>query len=410
MKRKDILASGTARSATFMGGSGENDIFRNVAPEGSRDESIPDIEPVKVVRKKFVPTEGVLLVRRDEARSASGILITETMEKEQPAEGIVLEVGFGSGFEVGQHIVFGKYAGAEFKLNGETLLLMNEDEVKGFIIDESPVEEGKSLSRNSVSPASHEHRSHPCQNQTYPPSSARSKRVGRLPSDVRSTNSSRLRTLPHSTSWTCSMRRRPRTTTLAGDSRSFSKYAKSLDIKYSKAYYLVNIREKMLAAGLERVQYEPVGLGKLRVIARLKPDTEYQGTPVSLLIRELTLKAGTMSQEEIQFEVDTIMGLTADESMVWINIKVKKLARENVIKVAFEKMKKHLGTVPDETEAEGQHKDASDGRALEMICANFLADPNYDTPEAAVSPSGETGQSGETDNPTPEDEVNAEDQ
>src|ERR1700675_131968 len=141
---------------------------------------------------------------------------------------------------------------------------------------------------------------------------------------------------------------------------SFSKYAKSLDIKSSKAYYLVNIKEKMIAAGLERVQYEAVGLGKLRVIARLKPDTEYNGTPVSLLIRELTLKAGQMSQEEIQFEVDTIMGLTEDESLIWINIKVKKLARENVIKVAFEKMKKHLGTVPDEIEAEGQHKDASD--------------------------------------------------
>jgi hypothetical protein len=161
---------------------------------------------------------------------------------------------------------------------------------------------------------------------------------------------------------------------------SFGKYAKSLDIKYSKAYYLVRVKSNMIAAGLEREQYEPVGMGKLRIIGRLDPETEYQGTPVSLLIRELTLKAGQMSQEEVQLEVDTIMGMTEDESMVWINVKVKKLARENTIKPALEKMKRHLGTVPDEDE-EGQHKDASDGRALEMICANFLADPNYDTPE-----------------------------
>lgn len=181
---------------------------------------------------------------------------------------------------------------------------------------------------------------------------------------------------------------------------SFSKYAKSLDIKYSKAYYLVKIKENMLAAGLDRTQYEPVGLSKLRVISRLKPETEYKGVPVSLLINELTLKAGQMTQEEVQFEVDTIMGLTEDESMVWVNIKVKKLARENVIKPAFEKMKKHLGTVPDETEAEGQHKDASDGRALELICANFLTDPNYDTPEAAVPPTEPT----ETET-LPEEEV-----
>src|ERR1700675_3590328 len=127
MKRKDILAAG-GRSATFMGGSGDNDIFRNVAPEGSFDTTVPTIEPVKVIRKKFIPTTGVLLIRRDEARSASGVLITETMEKEQPAEGTVLEVGHGIieqfGIKVGDHVVFGKYAGAEFKLNDETLLLM----------------------------------------------------------------------------------------------------------------------------------------------------------------------------------------------------------------------------------------------------------------------------------------------
>jgi co-chaperonin GroES (HSP10) len=134
-KRKDVLAAG-ARSATFMGGSGENDIFRNVAPEGSFDTNVPVVEPVKVVRKKFIPTTGVLLVRRDEARSASGILVTETMEKEQPAEGIVLEVGPKVDIVVGSHVVFGKYAGAEFKLNGETLLLMEATEIKGTIVDE----------------------------------------------------------------------------------------------------------------------------------------------------------------------------------------------------------------------------------------------------------------------------------
>ena len=181
---------------------------------------------------------------------------------------------------------------------------------------------------------------------------------------------------------------------------SFSKYAKSLAIKYTKAYYLVKIKENMVAAGLlDRAEYEPVGMTKLRIISRLKPDTEYKGTPVSLLIRELTLKAGQMSPEEVQYEVDSIMGLTEDESMVWVNIKVKKLARENVIKPAFEKAKKHLGTGP--ADEEGQHPDATDGRALEMICANFLADPNFDTPETAAPPAETPAE----DNPTPEDDT-----
>ncbi len=168
---------------------------------------------------------------------------------------------------------------------------------------------------------------------------------------------------------------------------SFSTFAKSLKIKYSRSYYLVKIKENMVAAGLEREQYEPVGMTKLRMISRLKPETEFKGTPVVLLIRELTLKAGQMTPEEVQYEVETIMGMTEDESMVWVNIKLKKLARENVVKPAFEKMKRHLGTQPS-PEEEGQHVDASDGRALEMICANFLADPNYDTPETMESALG----------------------
>jgi hypothetical protein len=166
---------------------------------------------------------------------------------------------------------------------------------------------------------------------------------------------------------------------------SFSKYAKSLAIKYTKSYYLVRIVENMTAAGLTREQYEPIGLTKLRMISRLKPDTEFKGTPVSLLIRELTLRAAELSPEEVQFEVDTIMGLTEDESMVWWNVKLKKLARENIILPAVSRMKKFIGSSPSE-EGEGQQADASDGRALELICANFLADPNYEAPETPDTP------------------------
>ncbi len=167
---------------------------------------------------------------------------------------------------------------------------------------------------------------------------------------------------------------------------SFSKYIKSLDFKIAKSYYLVRIVENMKAAALERAVYEPVGLAKLRVISRLKPDTEYNGTPVSLLIRELTIKATDMSLEEVQFEVDTILGLTDDESMVWLNIRCKKSSREDVIKPALAKAKKHLGTKPAEgiEGEEGQQKDESDGRALEMVCANFLADPNWDVEEPKI--------------------------
>lgn len=163
---------------------------------------------------------------------------------------------------------------------------------------------------------------------------------------------------------------------------SFSKYAKDIDgLKYSKSYYLVSIISLMNAAGLTREQYEPVGITKLRILSVLNKELEkeFNGVPMPLVVNQLTLKAAQMSAEDIQYEVDTILGLTEDESMVWVNIHVKKLARENVIKPALALLKKYIGSIgPDE---EGNYKDPSDGQALEFMAANTLADPNWNTEE-----------------------------
>lgn len=169
---------------------------------------------------------------------------------------------------------------------------------------------------------------------------------------------------------------------------SYSEYAKSLDIKYSQAFYFVAIKAAMVAADLTREQYEPVGRGKLRIIARLKPENEYKGIPGTLVIRELTLKAANMTSEEVQFEVDALEGKVDDDAMCWLNIHIKKLARENVVKPAIEKIRKFL---PQTTDDEGKSHDAGDGACLESICANFLADPNFDEqePENALTPAGD---------------------
>ena len=166
------------------------------------------------------------------------------------------------------------------------------------------------------------------------------------------------------------------------DFESFSKYAKSLDIKYTKCYYLVKIVENMKAADVSRTQYEPIGLVKLRAISRLNPTGEdYNSIPMPLVIRELALKAAQMTPEEVTQAVDTILGLTEDESMVWLNIKMKKLARENAVKPALALAKKHMPESQTKDPETGEYKDPGDGAALEMICANFLADPNFNPPE-----------------------------
>lgn len=168
------------------------------------------------------------------------------------------------------------------------------------------------------------------------------------------------------------------------DFESFSKYAKSLDIKYSKSYYLVKIKGMMLAVNVDRDVYEPIGTGKLRVISKLSVEGEYKGVPMTQIIKELTLKAQQMSAEEVEFEVNTILGLTEDESMVWLNLHLKKLARDNVVKPALALAKKHMPESQTKDE-DGNFVDPSDGAALEMICANFLADPNFNPTEEQPS-------------------------
>ena len=90
---------------------------------------------------KFEPMSDRILVRRIEAeeKSPGGILIPDAA-KEKPIEGTVVAVGPGKlergnhiriPLEVGDRILFGKYAGTEIKLNGEAHVVLREDEVFG---------------------------------------------------------------------------------------------------------------------------------------------------------------------------------------------------------------------------------------------------------------------------------------
>jgi chaperonin GroES len=141
MPRKDLLAAGQ-RSAKFAGGVGEG---TGPSVMSEEDRALADaatqnlvIEKKAEPRKKFYPLENVMLVRRMEAATVSDVLITDTIEKEKPAEGFIVERGpnVPISLTVGTHVVFGKYSGTEFKLNGEIFLLMKTDELLGTIGDE----------------------------------------------------------------------------------------------------------------------------------------------------------------------------------------------------------------------------------------------------------------------------------
>ena len=85
-----------------------------------------------------------ILVKRvkEEERTKGGIIIPDTA-KEKPQEGKIVAVGKGKYTDEGKlipievkpgdKILFGKYSGSEFKLEGEDLLILREDDILGII-------------------------------------------------------------------------------------------------------------------------------------------------------------------------------------------------------------------------------------------------------------------------------------
>ena len=92
---------------------------------------------------KVRPLHDRVIVKRieEEEKSKGGIIIPDTA-KEKPQEGRVVAVGPGKredgkriplDVKAGDKILFGKYSGAEIKLDGEEHLIMREEDILGII-------------------------------------------------------------------------------------------------------------------------------------------------------------------------------------------------------------------------------------------------------------------------------------
>ena len=93
---------------------------------------------------KIRPLHDRVIVKRIEEteKTKGGIIIPDTA-KEKPQEGKVVSVGPGRRLEegkvipldvkAGDKILFGKYSGAEIKLDGEEHLILREDDILGVI-------------------------------------------------------------------------------------------------------------------------------------------------------------------------------------------------------------------------------------------------------------------------------------
>ncbi len=92
----------------------------------------------------FRPLHDRVVVRRvkEEEKSKGGIIIPDTAQ-EKPQEGEVIAIGPGGRaedgeriemeVEVGDRVLFGKWSGAEVKIDEEELLIMKESDIMGVI-------------------------------------------------------------------------------------------------------------------------------------------------------------------------------------------------------------------------------------------------------------------------------------
>jgi hypothetical protein len=163
---------------------------------------------------------------------------------------------------------------------------------------------------------------------------------------------------------------------------TFKEFTSSIDMKATKAYYLVRIKETMLASGISREQYEKVGVSKLRILSRIELVKDGQpalwdGIPVTNAIKSIVESNPPI--EEINTIVAAIQGLTGDDAMTWLNVAVKQGAKK-VIRQAIDLAKKMIGSVSKDDE--GMSKDASDGAALEVIALDFISGAPQETNES----------------------------
>ena len=93
---------------------------------------------------KVVPLNDKIVVKRVEAedKTAGGIVLPDTA-KEKPQEGSVLAVGPGRilddgkrepvDVKVGDKVLYAKYAGTEFKIEGDDLLIVSSKDILAIV-------------------------------------------------------------------------------------------------------------------------------------------------------------------------------------------------------------------------------------------------------------------------------------
>lgn len=75
---------------------------------------------------------------QEEEKSAGGIMLAPSANKEKPQKGVVVSVGKGKiqdgktmplDLTVGMRVLFSKFSGTEVKVNGEDMLVLRDEDI-----------------------------------------------------------------------------------------------------------------------------------------------------------------------------------------------------------------------------------------------------------------------------------------
>lgn len=93
---------------------------------------------------KLKPIGGNILVKPEtEEKTASGIVLPDTVDKEKPQRGKIIALGSGKlndkgetlpfNIKVGEIVLFKKYSPDEVQLDGEDFLIMEENDILAIV-------------------------------------------------------------------------------------------------------------------------------------------------------------------------------------------------------------------------------------------------------------------------------------
>jgi len=99
---------------------------------------------MSIANKKIRPLSDRIVVepREIETKTAGGIVIPDSADKDKPIQGTVIAIGTGKYIDgkvtplqvkVGDKVLFGKYSGTNVKLDDKELLVMREEDVMGVL-------------------------------------------------------------------------------------------------------------------------------------------------------------------------------------------------------------------------------------------------------------------------------------